>query len=124
MTGRAYAALALDGECGKIHRLERTGDITPREASEMLDTLHSLRSCPLEAGGPHQDRDARERAIFLADLRWHWGEFYRITWDRGYRAARRDNGAAITWPSAAMLPQEIEVDSGTSPVPVSGGFMP
>ncbi len=47
----------------------------------------------------------------LACLRWHWGEAYEITRTFGmYRAVRRDNGAAVTAPTAAKLLTEIGAD--------------
>ena len=64
------------------------------------------------------------RAVLLADLQWHWGEFYRITEARGgYRAARRDNGVAITRPSAAQLYAEISEEYCACPVPPGGGIL-
>jgi hypothetical protein len=124
MTGRAYPEFALDGECGQAYRAEQAGKLTPRECALMIDQMHALRRLPLAAGEPGQDREARERAIFPADLRWHWGMHYRITWDRGDRAARLDNGAAITEPSSARLYAEMAEDYTTCPVPGGRGFLP
>jgi hypothetical protein len=119
VTGRTYEQFALDGECGQVYRAEQAGTITPRECAAMIGQMHSLRHQPLAAEQPGQDRE-----VFLADLRWHWSEFCRITWDRGYRATRLDNGAAITESSAALLYAEIMQDYNTCPVPAGGGFLP
>jgi hypothetical protein len=54
----------------------------------------------------------------LAVLRWHWGEAYEITMRGGiYRAARRDDGAVVTAPTAERLRAEIRADYLARPVP-------
>jgi len=54
----------------------------------------------------------------LADLRWHWGDAYDITVQNGMlRAARRDDGAAVTATTAERLAAEIRTDYGARPVP-------
>jgi len=49
------------------------------------------------------DYAAVERGMQLADLRWHWGDAYEITWASEFRAVRRDNGLALQAESADEL---------------------
>jgi hypothetical protein len=62
--------------------------------------------------------EARQRDRDLADLRYHWGEAYAISWQSGqFRAARRDTGAAVLTSTAAGLRAEILADYRAMPVP-------
>ena len=128
MTGRTYGQFALDGECGQVYRFEQAGDITPAECAGMIAGLHQMRGQPLEAASaPARGSEARQRAVLVADLQWHWGGFYRVMWQdspAGYRAVRRDNGSAIWMPSAAQLYAEISEDYCACPVPPGGGILP
>lgn len=57
--------------------------------------------------------------IALADLRWGWGDAYRIGWDtgRGWWANRRDGkGGDITAGSHGALWDAIYADYTASPV--------
>ncbi len=54
----------------------------------------------------------------LAHLRWHWGEAYEISMRNGmFRATRRDDGSAVTAPTAERLAAEIQTDYHARPVP-------
>jgi hypothetical protein len=54
----------------------------------------------------------------LADIRWHWGDAYEITWEHGmFRAVRRDDGSAGIALTAELLRAEIRTDYGARPVP-------
>jgi hypothetical protein len=50
----------------------------------------------MDKAAPQAARTAAADEIALAELRWGWGEAYRIGWDtrRGYWANRRDGKAA------------------------------
>jgi hypothetical protein len=50
---------------------------------------------------------SRIRSHDLADLRWHWDGAYRIWWDEKFRAARLDDGAALTAETADDLRELI-----------------
>ena len=58
-----------------------------------------------------------ERGMQLADLRWHWGDAYEITWAGKFRAVRRDNGRALQAESADELRTLIRSDYTRHPVP-------
>jgi hypothetical protein len=60
--------------------------------------------------------DQCKRAQELADLRWHWGPAYVITAPYGmFRAERRDDGAAISCPTAGALRILIRDDYAARP---------
>jgi hypothetical protein len=63
------------------------------------------------------DYAAAERGMQLADLRWHWGDAYAITWAGEFRAVRRDNGLALQAESADELRALIRSDYSRHPVP-------
>ena len=63
------------------------------------------------------DYSAVERGMQLADLRWHWGDAYEITWTGEFRAVRRDNGLALQAESADELRTLIRSDYTRRPVP-------
>ena len=64
------------------------------------------------------DYAIRLRGHRLAELRWHWGEAYEITWDNAqFVAARRDNGAALKAETPGELWDQIRDDYSASPVP-------
>jgi hypothetical protein len=63
------------------------------------------------------DYAAVERGMQLADLGWHWGEPYEITWAGEFRAIRRDNGRALQAESAEELRTLIRSDYTRRPVP-------
>ncbi len=53
----------------------------------------------------------------LADLRWHWGDAYEISWVGAFRAVRRDNDLVLTVASAEELRRLIRSDYTRRPVP-------
>lgn len=54
----------------------------------------------------------------LADLIWHWGQAYEITYRLGqYRAVRRDDGSTVRADSAGDLLDAIREDYRQRPVP-------
>lgn len=60
---------------------------------------------------PWRDHEARLRGRQLADLCLQWGDAYEITWANGmFRAARRDNGAAVWAATMAELTELIQTD--------------
>jgi hypothetical protein len=63
------------------------------------------------------DYAAVERGMQLADLGWHWGDAYEITWAGEFRAVRRDNGLALQAESADKLRTLIRSDYTRRPVP-------
>ena len=63
------------------------------------------------------DYAAVERGMQLADLRWHWGDAYEITWAGEFRAVRRDNGLALRAESVDELRTLIRSDYTRRPVP-------
>lgn len=70
---------------------------------------------------PRVDYEARLRGHELAGLSLHWGEAYEITWTNGmFRAARRDNGAALWADSIAELRELIKNDSLAKRVMIDG----
>ncbi|HEV2370726.1 MAG TPA: hypothetical protein VGS19_01040 [Streptosporangiaceae bacterium] len=69
-------------------------------------------------GGPLQEHQARVRGQQIENLRWHWGEAYKITWAEGaFRATRRDTGAEVSAGTAAEVHQLIRDDYSANPVP-------
>jgi len=71
-------------------------------------------AAPRAAGAAAADENA------LAELRWGWGEAYRIGWDsvRGWWANRRDNlGGDLTADDPDNLWQAIREDYDLKPVP-------
>lgn len=63
-----------------------------------------------------RDRQFREDATRILD--YHWGEAYKITWDRGtYHAVRRDNEQVISAKSPEALTRLIREDYKANPVP-------
>jgi hypothetical protein len=52
----------------------------------------------------------------LADLRWHWGDAYEITWAGRFHAWRRDDGAVLSARSSEELRELIRCDYGHRPV--------
>ena len=58
-----------------------------------------------------------ERGMGLADLRWHWGDAYEITWAGEFRAVRRDNCLVLQAASADELRTLIRSDYTRRPVP-------
>jgi hypothetical protein len=125
---RAAEIVALTRACEQIRAHERAGDLSHAEGAQMLEQAHAQYDMHLRDITPASvpDHEARMRGIQLADLFWHWGSAYRITWDArtGFRAARRDNGAAISTPTGADLFEEIRVDYTARPVPRTGGILP
>ncbi len=109
MSAAAPGTLA---DCGRVYGFERAGDVTPAECAQMIGTMHALRGRPLDVAAVPPGRQ-RDRAVFIADLRWHFGERYVIIWDRGYRGVRAGDGAAVTCPSAALLFDELAGDCVT-----------
>ncbi len=62
--------------------------------------------------------ETRQRSRALADLRWHWGDAYQISFVHGmFRAERRDDGAAVSAASASALRDLIRDDYAARPVP-------
>jgi hypothetical protein len=118
----------LDSECAQIYGSEHSGDVTDTEATEMVTRAHALAGRPLYVDLKLPAGPAAEiRAVLLADLRWHWGEAYEITWrdPAAFRAVRRDTGAAVETPIAGVLFAEIAADYRQCPVlPRGGGFLP
>jgi len=57
-----------------------------------------------------------ERGMQLADLRWHWGDAYEITWAGEFLGVRRDNGLALQAESAEELRALIRSDYTRRPV--------
>jgi hypothetical protein len=56
--------------------------------------------------------------LSLCELRWHWGDAYRITGTSGHwKAERRDDGRAVTADDLEKLRQVINADYATKPVP-------
>lgn len=54
----------------------------------------------------------------LGELRFHWGSAYRLSYEAGtWTAARRDDGARLTAPSAGELWELVRKDYGVNPVP-------
>jgi|ERR1017187_1822308 hypothetical protein len=126
-SARAAEIVALTRACEQIRAHERAGDITRAEGAQMLEQAHAQYDMHLRDVMPAvADGEARQRGIQLADLFWHWGSAYRITWDArtGFRAARRDNGAAVSTMTGADLFEEIRVDYTARPVPRTGGILP
>ena len=67
---------------------------------------------------PLEEYESRVRGHQLAELRWHWGEAYEITWRNGaFRAIRRDNHAAVSAAEFARIHQLIIDDYAAKPVP-------
>lgn len=64
------------------------------------------------------DHEARQRSHQLANLRFHWGEAYEITWQDGsFRAARRDDGSPLWAMSYRDITDLITEDYVARPVP-------
>jgi hypothetical protein len=63
------------------------------------------------------DSAARHRGRAIANLRWHWGEAYDITWDRRFRARRLDDGQLLEAGTPAELRSRIIDDYAERPVP-------
>lgn len=62
------------------------------------------------------------RAFAIKELRWHWGDAYKIGWDpdRGYWGRRRDGkGTDITAGTASDLLAALRADYHACPVPRS-----
>ena len=63
------------------------------------------------------DYDAWLRSHDLDKLRWHWDDWYKITWDDGkFRAARLDNQRTLAADTAAELRLLLIDDYATDPV--------
>jgi len=63
------------------------------------------------------DGQAQQRANDLANLRYHWGSAYRISWQAGqFCAERLDNGARVRTSTASKLSAEIRTDYSAMPV--------
>ena len=68
--------------------------------------------------GPLEEHEARIRGQQIENLRWHWGEAYKITWTAGaFRATRRDTGTEVSARTAAETHQLIRDDYSANPVP-------
>ena len=66
---------------------------------------------------PLHDYELRVRGHQLTDLRWHWGEAYDISWSGGlFRAARRDDGAAVSAATFNEMHRLLQDDYSTRPV--------
>jgi len=63
------------------------------------------------------DYSGVERGIQLAELRWHWGDAYEITFAVEFRAVRRDNGMALQAELAEELRALIRSDYTWRSVP-------
>ena len=73
----------------------------------------------MDKAAPQAARTAAADENALAELRWGWGEAYRIGWDarRGYWANRRDGrGDDLTADSQDVLWAAIFADYTSSPV--------
>ena len=77
-------------------------------AASMLGDSEEL--SPFEAAALYRD---------LCDLRWHWGDAYRITWAHGqYTAARRDGrGTPLCSGDIQWMYNMIAADYHACPVP-------
>jgi hypothetical protein len=65
-----------------------------------------------------RNRETHRRGQDLAELQYHWGTAYRITFEAGqFCARRRDTGAAVRCGTAAGLHAEILTDYRARPVP-------
>lgn len=63
------------------------------------------------------DYDAWRRSHDLDRLRWHWDEFYMLTWqERKFRAERLDNGDTLEADTAAELKMLLINDYSRKPV--------
>ncbi len=58
----------------------------------------------------------RLRGRDLADLRLHWDEFYEVSWDKRFRAARLDDGAVLEADTAAELWELLRIDYSERPI--------
>jgi hypothetical protein len=67
--------------------------------------------------GDAGDAVAQFRGQDIADLRWHWGEAYDITWDGRFRAVRQDGGGSLDAGTAQELHALIRSDYIRCPVP-------
>lgn len=64
------------------------------------------------------DELTRIRGAKVAELAYHWGDAYAITWEAGqFVARRRDDGSVVRCPEAAGLYDEIRRDYEARPVP-------
>jgi hypothetical protein len=64
------------------------------------------------------DYAIRLRGHQLAELQWHWGEAYEVTWDSAhYVATRRDDGTALKAATPRELWDLIRDDYSARPVP-------
>ncbi|HET6187113.1 MAG TPA: hypothetical protein VFE59_08935 [Trebonia sp.] len=73
----------------------------------------------MDKAAPQAARTAAADEIALAELRWGWGEAYRIGWDtrRGYWANRRDGkGGDLTADNQDVLWAAIFADYTANPV--------
>lgn len=67
---------------------------------------------------PLEEHEQRQRGHELADLRYHWGEAYVITWQDGrFTAARMDDHRVIPAATAAGLFEALRRDYAEQPVP-------
>jgi hypothetical protein len=66
--------------------------------------------------GDTDDYMARTRGAQLADLRWHWGEAYDITWAGRFRATRLDDGTVLEAGTAEQLREMVRADYSQRPV--------
>jgi len=65
-----------------------------------------------------RNRETARRGQELAELSFHWGSAYRITFEAGaFVAERRDTGARVRCGTAADLHAEILADYHAMPVP-------
>jgi hypothetical protein len=65
-----------------------------------------------------QQERFRRRGHDLVELRYHWDEWYVITWRANlYRATRRDNGNVLAADTAPRLYELLREDYSEQPVP-------
>lgn len=68
------------------------------------------------------DQLAALRSRDLDELRWHWGEAYKISWQNNkYPAERLDDGRLIEADGPAELRLLMQYDYATRPVPRQPG---
>lgn len=63
------------------------------------------------------DHEARQRSHQVANLRFHWGEAYDISWrDGAFRAVRRDDGTPVCALTYRELSETLRDDYLDRPV--------
>jgi hypothetical protein len=59
---------------------------------------------------------SRLRGRDLANLRLHWDEFYKFSWDKRFRGVRLDDGTALEADTAVELWELLRIDYSEHPV--------